>query len=66
MKTSDIKDWVSDWRSYLAEFLGTFFFVLICSFAVLIEALYGGIGVLGIAFVIGVSYTSLIFVSVHL
>ena len=66
MKTSDIKDWVSDWRSYLAEFLGTFFFVLICSFAVLIEALYGGIGVLGIAFVIGVSYTSLIFVTAHL
>ena len=66
MKISSVKDWISDWRAYLAEFLGTFLFVLISSFAVLTEALYGDIGVLGIAIVIGFSYAALIFAFGHL
>ena len=66
VKISGVKDWVSDWRSYLAEFLGTFLFVLISSFAVLTEALYGDIGVLEIGLVIGFSYTCLIFTFAHL
>jgi len=63
---SIIKGWVAEWRAYLAEFLGTFVFVLIASLAVVVESLYGGLGILGIALAIGFSYAALVFASVHL
>ena len=66
MKISTFKDWIGDWRAYLAEFLGTFLFVLISSFAVLTEALYGDISIAEIAIVIGFSYAALIFAFGHL
>lgn len=66
MKTLDFKDWFLDWRSYLAEFIGTFLFVLISSLAVLAEFLYQGIGVIGISLAIGFSYAALVFTTAHL
>lgn len=66
MKTLDIKEWANDWRSYLAEFMGTFLFVLISSLVVLTESLYQGIGIIGISLAIGFSYAALVFGTVHL
>lgn len=60
------KNWIADWRTYVAEFVATFIFVLICSFAVIVNYLYGQIGVLGIALVVGSSYAALIFATNHL
>ena len=66
MRLSNIGDWTRDWRSYLAEFLGTFTFVFLSSAAVLINNLYGDIGTVGVALTIGLSYAALVFVTAHL
>ena len=61
-----LKDWISPWRSYLAEFLGTFVFVLVACWVVVVDSLYGNIGQIGIALAIGFMYAALVFVTAHL
>lgn len=63
---SFIKTWAGDWRSYIAEFLGTFVFIFIACGAVLTNAFYADIGPLGLAFAAGVSYAVSMFMTVHL
>jgi len=50
----------------MAEFLGTFAFVLISSGVVLADIFYGEIGRLGIGLSIGFSYGALVFITAHL
>lgn len=57
---------ISGWRAYIAEFLGTFVFVLISLGAVLSNSFFGEIGVLGIALASGLSYVAMVFATVHL
>lgn len=66
MSFSFIKTWTGDWRSYVAEFLGTFVFVFIACGAVLTNAFYADIGVLGLAFAGGIAYAVSMFMTVHL
>ncbi len=61
-----VKLWFSDWRSYIAEFLGTFLFVLITGGTTIANFLYGDIKTLGLALTIGFSYTALLFATVHI
>lgn len=60
------KFFFESWRSYLAEFLGTFIFVFVSLGAVLTNNLLGEIGVLGIALASGFAYIAMIFATVHL
>ncbi|KKR51088.1 MAG: Conserved hypothetical aquaporin protein [Candidatus Curtissbacteria bacterium GW2011_GWA1_40_16] len=62
---SFFREWVSPWRSYVAEFLGTFFLVLISSWVLLLGSLYGKGDVLEAAIVIGFIYTALLYVTLH-
>src|SRR3990167_1356579 len=66
MKVISFREVVSDWRAYLAEFLGTFFFVFISSSIVLSDSFYNKAGIVGTFLGIGFCYTALIFASVHL
>lgn len=61
-----LDDWVEPWRQYFAEFIGTFIFVFTVSSIAVMEPLYGGIGRLGEAMVIGLVYTSLIYATVNI
>jgi len=63
---SFLGQWVNPWRAYLAEFLGTFVFVLIASGAVLSNVFYSEIGTLGIALATGLSITSMMYATVHI
>lgn len=58
--------YIKDWRSYIAEFLGTFVFVLIASGIVLSDAFFGDVGKIGIGLATGLVYASLIYVTAHL
>jgi aquaporin Z len=62
---SFLKDWIDPWRSYVAEFLGTFFLVLISSWVLLLGSLYGKGSVLETAVVIGFVYTALVYATLH-
>lgn len=66
MKVFYYKDVTRDWRSYIAEFFGTFFFVLISSMAVVVDSLYGGLGIVGVSLAIGFSYSAIVFGTVNL
>ena len=55
-----------DWRAYLAEFLGTFVFVLVASLAVLSNSFYGEVGTLGIALATGLALSAMIFATVSI
>ena len=66
MKLKFIKDWFSDWRVYLAEFLGTFVVVLTICGVTLSNIFYGDVGILGIAFASGLVYAAMMFATVHL
>lgn len=63
---SFLKDWFEPWRAYLAEFLGTFVFVLISSGAVLTNIFYGGLGDLGIASAAGLTLTAMIYATLRI
>ncbi|OGE03892.1 hypothetical protein A3F45_03120, partial [Candidatus Curtissbacteria bacterium RIFCSPHIGHO2_12_FULL_41_17] len=63
---SFLGEWVSHWRAYLAEFLGTFVFVLIASGAVLSNVFYSEIGTVGIALATGLSITSMMYATLHI
>lgn len=60
------RNWIADWRVYIAEFAATFIFVLICSSVVVVNYLHGQIGLLGISLVVGSTYAALIFATNHL
>jgi len=55
------KDWISSWRAYLAEFIGTFVFVFISAGSVLVNIFYGDVGIIGIAFATGMIISALMF-----
>lgn len=61
-----LKGWIADWRAYLAEFLATLVFVFIACLVTLSSQFYGQINGIGVALAIGLSYTALVFASVHL
>ncbi len=54
------------WRSYLAEFFGTFVFVFCTCGAVLVNSFYGEIGLIGIALVAGFAYVLAMYSTVHI
>lgn len=58
--------WFIPWRSYVAEFLGTFIFVLVANGAVLTDLLYTEIGPVGKAMAAGLAISAAIFATVHL
>ncbi len=60
------RNWISDWRLYLAEFLGTLVFVFISSSIVVSQGLLGKASVIETAFAIGLSYVALLFATVHI
>lgn len=60
-----VKSWFSDWRAYIAEFLGTFLFVFVANGAVVVNFLYGDIKTLGLAITIGFSYAVLLFMTIY-
>jgi len=62
---SIFRGWADPWRAYVAEFLGTFFFVLIANWVVLAASLYGGISALEVALAVGFSYLALLFATIH-
>lgn len=66
MKFSFLKDWISPWRAYLAEFIGTFVFVFVSCGAVLSYVFYGEIGVVGVALAGGFSYVTMMYATVHI
>lgn len=53
-----------NWRAYVAEFLGTFVFILVSLGAVLADSLFGEVGLLGIAVAAGLSYMAMVFATV--
>lgn len=55
---------ILNWQAYLAEFVGTFVFVLISSGAVLSNIFGEDIGVLGIAMATGLALTAMIYATV--
>lgn len=61
-----IKTWFADWRSYLAEFLGTFIFLLLSGWVVLAKFLYAGINELEIAIAIGFAYAACVYATANL
>jgi MIP family channel proteins len=60
-----LKDWASDWRAYVAEFLGTFVFVFISCGVTLANLFYVDIGVLGVALTSGLVYTAMLFATIN-
>ena len=56
-----IKDLASPWRAYVAEFLGTFVFVVVSSGTVLTNVFYGDVGIFGIALATGLSLAVMIY-----
>ena len=66
MNISFVKTWFLDWRTYVAEFLGTLCFVFISSALVVSDIFFGNLGVLGISLGIGLCYSALIFLTAHL
>lgn len=62
---SFLKDWIDPWRSYVAEFFGTFFLVLISSWVLLLSSLYSKGSVLETAVVIGFVYAALVYATLH-
>ena len=60
-----VKSWFLDWRAYVAEFLGTFVFVLVANGAVVVNFLYGDSSTLGQSITIGFSYAALLFMTVY-
>lgn len=66
MKISFVKDWISPWRAYTAEFLGTLVFVLISCGAVLSFIFYGEIGVGGVAVATGLTYGAMMYSTVSI
>lgn len=54
----------SNWRVYLAEFLGTFVFVFISLGAAIVNSLYGEIGLVGVAVASGFAYASAVYATV--
>ena len=61
-----LKTWLSPWRAYVAEFLGTFVFVFISSGAVLTNIFFGEVGLLGVALVTGLSITTMMLATVNI
>lgn len=61
-----LDEWIGSWRQYFAEFIGTLIFVFTVVSVAVMEPLYGGIGRLGEAIVIGMIYTSLIYATVNI
>ena len=59
------KNWVFDWRVYVAEFVATFIFIFVCALATIVDYLHGQIGLLGISAVVGSTYAALIFATNH-
>lgn len=60
-----IKTWFELWRAYLAEFLGTFIFVLLANGAILTNNFYE-VGNLGVALASGLAIAAAVFATVHL
>lgn len=60
-----IKTWFELWRAYLAEFLGTFVFVLLANGAILTNNFYE-VGNLGVALATGLAIAAAVFATVHL
>ncbi len=61
-----VHDWISPWRAYFAEFLGTFVFVFVASSAVLSNNFYGDIGTVGVALATGLSLSAMVFATVSI
>jgi MIP family channel proteins len=55
------KEAYTNWRAYVAEFLGTFVFVFISLGAVLTNIFFGEVGVVGIALASGLMYAAMVF-----
>lgn len=55
-----------NWRAYVAEFLGTFVFILVSVGATLAELFFGEIGLLGVALAAGFSYAAMVFATVSI
>lgn len=66
MNFNFLKNWFSDYRGYVAEFLGTLIFVFICQVIVLSGSLYGNVSFLEKAIAIGFSYCALVFATSNL
>lgn len=60
------KKWDFDWRAYLAEFLGTFVFVVISSGAILSNVFFGDVGILGVALATGLSLSAMMHATQHI
>lgn len=61
MSFSYLRNLFLPWRAYLAEFIGTFIFVLISAGSVLVSNFYGDIGIVGVAFACGMIISALMF-----
>lgn len=61
-----IRDIISPWRAYVAEFLGTLVFVFVASGAVLTNYFYGDVGILGIALATGFSLAAMMYATFHI
>lgn len=57
---------ISGWKAYIAEFLGTFVFILVSLGTFLANSFLGEVGLLGIALAAGFSYVAMVFATVHL
>ncbi len=64
--TPGLRDLIAPWRSYVAEFLGTFFFVLIANWVVLSASLYGEVSSLEVVLAVGFAYLALLFTTIHI
>lgn len=65
VKLSFVREWISPWRAYLAEFLGTFVFVLVSCGSVLSYIFYGEIGTVGVSLASGLAYAAAMYATVH-
>lgn len=61
-----LDDFISPWRAYVAEFLGTLLFVFISTAVVVADSLYGGVGKVGEALAIGLLYLTFVYSTVNL
>ena len=66
MIKSVLISWFMPWRAYLAEFLGTFVFVLIASGVTLTNIFFSDMGSFGVAFATGLALSSMIYAVFHL
>lgn len=55
-----------NFSAYLAEFLGTFVFVLVSLGAIILNNTVTEIGILGVALAAGLAYTAMVFATMHL